>query len=61
MLYAMKLASHQVSGIGLMIIASMIIMSACNSLSSNNWPQFRGPDVNMIAINENLPVEWGMI
>jgi outer membrane protein assembly factor BamB len=47
-------------GIPLMIILSIIVMNACNTLSdSGNWPQFRGPDVNMIAIGENLPVEWG--
>lgn len=56
----MKFISHRVPGVSIMIILSMILMGACNNLSnSTNWPQFRGPDVNMIAIGENLPLEWG--
>lgn len=56
----MRIFSLRVSGISMIVIVSMILMSACNIASdSNNWPQFRGPDVNMIAIGENLPVEWG--
>jgi outer membrane protein assembly factor BamB len=41
-----------------MALAGMIIMSACTT-SSNNWPQFRGPDANMVVTGENLPAEWG--
>ena len=43
----------------LMISFSLIIISACKPLSDNNWPQFRGPDANMIVSGENLPSEWG--
>ncbi|MEN8229284.1 MAG: PQQ-binding-like beta-propeller repeat protein [Bacteroidota bacterium] len=33
-----------------------LVLSSC---TSNNWPQFRGPDNNMIATGKNLPSEWG--
>jgi len=56
----MKQTSQRLFGIGLIIVLSMIIVSACNNLSSSgNWPQFRGPDVNMIVSGENLPTQWG--
>ena len=32
-----------------------ILAVACTS----NWPQFRGPDNNMVASVKNLPQEWG--
>jgi outer membrane protein assembly factor BamB len=38
------------------IITSGIIFSSC---ANNNWPQFRGPEANMIAQGKNLPTEWG--
>ena len=38
-------------------MAAMIIMSAC-SAGSNNWPQFRGPDANMIVAGAYLPTKW---
>ncbi len=38
------------------IITSGIIFSSC---TNNNWPQFRGPEANMIAQGKNLPTEWG--
>ena len=38
------------------IIAMVAVMAvAC----TGNWPQFRGPESNMIASSNNLPVEWG--
>src|SRR4030043_1888723 len=38
------------------IFTSGIIFSSC---TNNNWPQFRGPEANMIAQGKNLPTEWG--
>jgi outer membrane protein assembly factor BamB len=35
----------------------MLIISSCTH--SGNWPQFRGPDGNMITANKNLPDTWG--
>lgn len=56
----MKRNIYQVSGFAAIIIVSLIFMGACSDLSnSSNWPQFRGPNASMIAIGENLPVEWG--
>ncbi len=37
------------------ILLSALILSSCTT----NWPQFRGPENNMIATAKNLPVEWG--
>lgn len=44
-----------------LIIATTIFLGAFALLSctSNNWPQFRGPEFNMIATGKNLPTEWG--
>ncbi len=53
----MKPTLYNSSIFGSVIIASMIIMSACTT-SSSNWSQFRGPDANMIVSGENLPTEW---
>jgi len=53
----MKFTTHNSTIAGLIIIAAMIIMSAC-STGSNNWPQFRGPDANMIVAGAYLPAEW---
>jgi outer membrane protein assembly factor BamB len=35
----------------------VLLLASC---SNNNWPQFRGPENNMVAVNGNLPDEWGM-
>jgi len=53
----MKFTTHNSSITGLIIMAAMIIMSAC-STGSKNWPQFRGPDANMIVDGAYLPTEW---
>jgi len=55
----MKHRNLLLPGITIMILAFMIITSACSSLSDYNWPQFRGPDANMIASGAGLPTEWG--
>ncbi len=55
----MKLSNHKSFIGGFIFIATMIIISACSySAGSKNWPQFRGPDANMIVSGENLPTEW---
>ena len=53
----MKITNRKSAVIVWMALVGMIIMSACTT-SSNNWPQFRGPDANMVVIGENLPAEW---
>ncbi|HSH20675.1 MAG TPA: PQQ-binding-like beta-propeller repeat protein [Draconibacterium sp.] len=35
-------------------------LSACNSNKNSNWPQFRGPESNQIALEKELPGEWSM-
>jgi len=42
---------------GLTVIILTMLLSSCSDTSQ--WPQFRGPDANMIVTGENLPVEWG--
>jgi outer membrane protein assembly factor BamB len=37
------------------ILLTALILTSCTT----NWPQFRGPENNMIATAKNLPVEWG--
>jgi outer membrane protein assembly factor BamB len=54
----MKFTNHKSALIVWMFLVGIIIMSACTT-STNNWPQFRGPDANMIVNGENLPAEWG--
>jgi len=46
--------SHIFSGI---ILGFVLLLASC---SNNNWPQFRGPDNNMVAVNANLPDDWGI-
>jgi outer membrane protein assembly factor BamB len=41
----------------LICISSLIVAASCSQ--KQNWPQFRGPDGNMIAAGNNLPDEWG--
>ncbi|WP_340112686.1 PQQ-binding-like beta-propeller repeat protein [Maribellus mangrovi] len=38
------------------LIISVFILSACKT--NNDWPKFRGPDDNMITVNEMLPTSW---
>jgi len=39
------------------LIAAFLFLSSCNK--SSNWPQFRGPNDNQIALEKDLPLEWG--
>ena len=32
---------------------------ACNTNQNKNWPQFRGPNSNQVALEKELPAEWG--
>ncbi|MCK5134925.1 MAG: PQQ-binding-like beta-propeller repeat protein [Bacteroidales bacterium] len=42
-----------------LIIASAVLFTALTLTScTGNWPQFRGPEYNMIATGKNLPAEW---
>ena len=54
----MKFTNRKSAVVVCMALAGMFTMSACTT-SSNNWPQFRGPDANMVVTGENLPAEWG--
>ena len=54
----MKFTNRKSAVVVCMALAGMITMIACTT-SSNNWPQFRGPDANMVVTGENLPAEWG--
>ena len=35
-----------------------VTVAATASLSAENWPQWRGPRLNGIATETNLPVKW---
>ncbi len=39
-----------------MIFLAVLMISSC---TTGNWPQFRGPEQNMVAKARNLPGEWG--
>ncbi len=40
-------------------ISFFIILSSCSP--KQNWPQFRGPDGNMLSSSTNLPEEWDTV
>lgn len=38
----------------------LIYLNSCTGSSGpDNWPQFRGPEANMVVTGDNLPLEWG--
>ena len=41
----------------LLYIVCTLLIYGCSS-DSNNWPQFRGPEYNMVINEGNLPTEW---
>jgi len=43
--------------ITLMVVLSILALMACSQMQ--NWPQFRGPESNMVVTIANLPEEWG--
>ncbi len=53
----MKMNTHKTLTIAGTIFLLALTLSSCTSKS--NWPQFRGPENNMIAKAESLPLEWG--
>jgi len=40
-------------------IGIILFLGATTSCSTENWPQFRGSQNNMVLTGENLPIEWG--
>jgi outer membrane protein assembly factor BamB len=44
---------------GLLLMAMILLNSCSNSAGNNNWPQFRGPDANMVVSGADLPTTWG--
>jgi outer membrane protein assembly factor BamB len=43
----------------IILAATIFVALAFTSCTSKNWPQFRGPDNNMVVTGKNLPTEWG--
>src|SRR4030065_2300322 len=39
------------------LILPLFLITGCSKLQ--NWPQFRGPESNMLSSAKNLPEEWG--
>jgi outer membrane protein assembly factor BamB len=39
----------------LFILAFFLILTSC---TTNEWPQFRGPDCSMVITGKDLPAEW---
>ena len=50
----MRRNAHNLSMIFFMLLSNLLITSC-----STNWPQFRGPENNMVATDSNLPDQWG--
>jgi len=40
----------------LLLVTTVLIFCSCSR--TNNWPQFRGPNSNQIALEKELPLEW---
>jgi len=40
----------------LALVYLLLILQSCSD--SDNWPQFRGPDANMVSARKNLPAQW---
>ncbi len=39
-------------------ISAVMAMSMVTALSAENWPQWRGPSLNGVSSEKNLPVRW---
>ncbi len=39
-------------------IAAVMVSSTVAALSAENWPQWRGPSLNGVSAEKNLPVQW---
>lgn len=42
------------------IFIFIVLIIALTSFKPENWPQFRGPNSNQIALEKELPTEWSM-
>ena len=38
------------------LVGCLLLLASC---TTSKWPQFRGPESNMVVANNNLPDEWG--
>jgi len=52
----MKNKSNYTVFLPVLFLSFLTITSCSDTL---NWPQFRGPDSNMLPSGKNLPEEWG--
>lgn len=39
-----------------LLLVTVLLFCSCSK--TNNWPQFRGPNSNQIALEKELPLEW---
>jgi outer membrane protein assembly factor BamB len=53
----MKMKSKMKVPFAISIVVLALLVASCTT-DKTNWPQFRGPENNMIAKGENLPEEW---
>ena len=55
----MKIKNRNSVALVCLVLVLMIILGSCTfSSDSENWPQFRGPDANMVVAGAYLPIEW---
>ncbi len=54
MKYMSSLIKNVIAG-----ILALVIITSCSQ--KQNWPQFRGPDGNMLSPADNLPEEWDTV
>jgi outer membrane protein assembly factor BamB len=40
------------------LLAATLIVSATAAVAADNWPQWRGPRLNGVSAEKNLPVSW---
>ncbi len=41
-----------------LIITALSLIASLNIVSADNWPQWRGPTLNGVSAEKNLPVKW---
>jgi outer membrane protein assembly factor BamB len=41
-----------------LVIIALSIIASLNAVSAENWPQWRGPALNGVSDEKNLPVKW---
>lgn len=42
-----------------LLITALLVIASLNPVSADNWPQWRGPALNGISTEKNLPFKWG--